>query len=532
MKDCIFEHDLSVPWPFNTIAQAAKLRADKTPFDVAIYTEEHGSLNYGKIWNQSLACADYLHSLGLKQGDVISFQLPNWHEAAIINIGASLLGLIVNPIVPIYRGKELICMLKEAKSKCIFIPETFRSYNYEQLIESSREELTDLKDVMIIRPNSHEDTFSKIINRVIDKCDYSYTANINDKKLLLFTSGTTGRPKGVYHSHYSLFWAMQNCVDFWSMNEHDLMFMPSPITHITGYTFGLELPFSHKIPSAMMAIWKADQAVEWINKIGASICVGATPFLQELTEICKADPEQKISLRLFACGGAAVAPYIIYDANLYLGKCKAVRVYGSSETPIVTLGFTEPQDKNLAATTDGNIFRYSVKIVDEDNNQLSFNEEGEILVKGKSMMLGYSSKEDTDASIDNEGYFKTGDLGFVTPDNAVVITGRKKDLIIRGGENISAKEIEDVLILDPKIKEIAVISIPHQRLVETVCAYIVADEPIELSYVSTLCTRAELAKQKHPQHIECVTELPKTPSGKVQKHILRDMIKKQNIKIQ
>ncbi|MCP4322728.1 MAG: cyclohexanecarboxylate-CoA ligase [Alteromonadales bacterium] len=531
MNNCIFEHELSIPWPFHTIAEAAKLRADKTPSDIAIYTQEHGSLNYGKIWRQSLACADYLNSLGLKPGDVISFQLPNWHEAAIINIAASILGVVINPIVPIYRGKELIYMLKEAKSKCIFIPESFRNYNYEELIVSSKAELSDLKNVIVLRPENKEDTFQNILNRDVGQLNYDYSPNINDKKLLLFTSGTTGKPKGVYHSHYSLFWAMQNCADFWSLNEHDLMFMPSPVTHITGYTFGLELPFSHRVPSALMVQWKADEAVQWINKIGATVCVGATPFLQELTDICKTNPDQQVSLRLFACGGAAVAPNIIYDANTYLGKCKAVRVYGSSETPIVTLGFTEPQDNKLAATTDGQVFRYIVKVVNDENELLPFNVEGEILVKGKSMMLGYMSEDDTTAAIDYEGYFETGDLGYLTQDKAIVITGRKKDLIIRGGENISAKEIEDVLILDPDIREVAVIAIPHQRLVETVGVYVVADKPIDLTYISALCAKAELAKQKYPQYIACVNELPKTASGKVQKHILREMIKEQKITI-
>jgi acyl-CoA synthetase (AMP-forming)/AMP-acid ligase II len=521
------------PWPFQTIAQAAQYRAQHTPGKIALYHESSDNkeivgATYFQIWQESQALASKLAQMGLSKGDVISIQLPNWYEAVLINLAASCIGAVVNPIVPIYRGKELKYMLQKAASKVFFVPEVFRNFDYPALAAELHAELPDLEHVIVVRGSlDHDIHFS---NLVAEQANFEPISSDPDAlKLLLFTSGTTGLPKGVMHSHRSIAWAIQNCCDYWSMTEGDLMFMPSPVTHITGYTFGLELPFFNGTPSALMEIWRVDRAAQYINQVQATVSVGATPFLQELTQYANQENDPLASLRLFACGGAVVPPDVIYRANEALQSCLAVRVYGSSETPIVTLGFTLPEQIEHAAHTDGAIFRYQVRIVDDEGNVLGQGEEGEILAKGPAMMLGYQETSDQANACDQDGYFKTGDLGYIDQENALVISGRKKDLIIRGGENISAREIEDVLICMPEVNEVAIVAAPHARLGESVCAYIVATAGSELSLanLTQACKAADLSKQKWPESYVLVDEIPKTASGKVQKFLLKQKLQTQ-----
>jgi acyl-CoA synthetase (AMP-forming)/AMP-acid ligase II len=248
--------------------------------------------------------------------------------------------------------------------------------------------------------------------------------------------------------------------------------------------------------------------------------VAATPFLQELVTRAKEAGTTLPSMRFFACGGAAVPPEIVRSANALFGKPVAFRVFGSSEVPLVTLGF--PKDGELAATTDGEIIDYEVRIVDDEDRDVPPGGEGEILARGPAMFMGYADEAQTREAITADGYFRTGDIGRVTPENAVLITGRKKDLIIRGGENISAKEIEDVLHLHPKVAEAAVVAMPHERLGEGVCAFVIAKgEAPTFADLVAFVAASGLAPQKRPERVEIVEEFPRTASGKIRKDLLR-----------
>ena len=225
-------------------------------------------------------------------------------------------------------------------------------------------------------------------------------------------------------------------------------------------------------------------------------------------------------MRWFACGGAAVPPDLIPSAHEAFANLNAFRVFGASEVPLVTYGW--PKDETLAATTDGQVVTYGVRVVDEAGNDVAPGTEGEILARGASMMLGYADADQTAAAITRDGYFQTGDLGNFAPNGAITITGRKKDLIIRGGENISAVEIEDVLRTHPQVRDASVVAMPHERLGEGGCAYIIsAGAPAS---VEALCRHVQdsgLAKQKTPERFEFVEDYPRTASGKIRKDMLR-----------
>jgi acyl-CoA synthetase (AMP-forming)/AMP-acid ligase II len=301
------------------------------------------------------------------------------------------------------------------------------------------------------------------------------------------------------------------------------MIMPSPVTHVSGYSNGLETPWICGTCTILMEGWNASDALALIEQHEVAGTVAATPFLTELANAARTAGETLPSFRFFACGGAAVPDEVIPAANAAFAKARAFRVFGSSEVPLVTLGYPAAADAPLAATTDGAIIDYDVRIVDDEERDVATGAEGEILARGPAMFMGYADPAQTAESITTDGYFRTGDIGRITPEGALQITGRKKDLIIRGGENISAKEIEDVLSAHPNVREAAVVAMPHARLGEGVCAYIIgtatADELI--AHIAA----SGLAKQKTPERFAFVTDFPRTASGKIRKDVLRAEIK-------
>ncbi|MCY1297809.1 Medium-chain fatty-acid--CoA ligase [compost metagenome] len=269
--------------------------------------------------------------------------------------------------------------------------------------------------------------------------------------------------------------------------------------------------------------WDARAALDIIDDAKVTISLGATPFLQELLAEAEQAGRRLPSLKRFACGGAEVPPALIQRVGEVLENCRAFRVFGSSEAPLVTLGFVGADQLEQAATTDGEIKDYEVRLVDEQGDDVEEGAEGEILVRGPAMFLGYADPAQTAESFDAQGYFATGDLGRRIDGKAIVITGRKKDLINRGGEKISAKEVEDILHQHPAVDEAAVVAMPHPRLGETLCAYLILHpgQALQLDQLLAHVQRAGVARQKYPEHIVVVEEFPRTASGKIRKDRLR-----------
>lgn len=273
-----------------------------------------------------------------------------------------------------------------------------------------------------------------------------------------------------------------------------------------------------------MAQWNADEAVELIDQHGATLTVGATPFLVELAGAARKAKTRLPTLRLFACGGAPVSPETILEAGNALERCVVARVYGSSEAPTISLGISPSDPKRLGAETDGRIVNNDVKIVTVPDEKIAQpGKEGEVRVKGPEVTIGYTDASETAYSFDDDGFFRTGDLGHIDDDGFITITGRMKDLIIRGGENLSPKEIEDFLLRHPNIQDAAVVAIPHDRLGEAPMAYLIAKDSTVLSIedITRHLESCGLARQKFPEKIEYLDEFPRTASGKIRKNILR-----------
>jgi acyl-CoA synthetase (AMP-forming)/AMP-acid ligase II len=510
-------------WRDRTLAEDAFEWAEKAP-DAVVFLDEPRAPTYASLIADAEALAVSMWDLGLRPGEVISFQTPNWVEAAVINLAAALMGLVINPIIIIYRDAEVRQMLTDSGARLIFLCESFRGYDFAAMVARIRPDLPGEIHVATVRgaadgPLSYEAMIEAGRGRRLN----APKVDPDSVKMLLYTSGTTGRPKGVLHSHNTLARAVACGARHWRIQPGEAILMPSPVTHVSGYSNGLELPFLIGTRTVLMEAWQADQALDLIERYDVVGTVAATPFLQELAMKAVAGERKLASLRFFACGGAAVPREIVRTANKAFAAPAAFRVFGSSEVPLVTLGFMGPGKGELAATTDGEIVDYEVRFVDDSGADVPEGAEGEILARGPAMFMGYADQGQTREALTEDGFFRTGDIGLRTTDNALLITGRKKDLIIRGGENLSAKEIEDVLYRHPAVMEAAVVAMPHPRLGEGVAAFVipVPGEAVDLAALSAFVGASGLANQKRPEKIFFVDSLPRTASGKVRKDLLR-----------
>ncbi len=514
-------------WRGRTIIDDATEAAAAAPDEICL-RDGARAISYREILLEARALATGLSARGLRAGQVVAFQLPNWIEAAVVNLAAAMLGLVVNPIVPIYRDKEVAEILADCGARVLFVPTVWRNFDHADMARRVRAHTPKLELIVQVRAASPVDGLLRYED-LLAPTGHALPPPPQDAdaiKFVMYTSGTTGRAKGVLHTHNTLARALAGCMEFWRIGAGQVILMPSPVSHVTGYLWGLEAPFSWRTPAVLMDRWDAAEAVDLIDRHGVALTVSATPFLSELLDAAAARQTRLPSLRIFACGGASVPSDLIRRANRYLSHGRAFRVYGATEVLMIGKGFVDEGTEDMAADTDGKMIDFDVLFVDDAGLSVPDGSEGEIIARGPAQAAGYVDRAETAKSFDAQGYFHTGDLGYRTAGGAVVITGRKKDLIIRGGENISAREVEDILLRHPAIDQVAVVAMPHARLGETVCACVVArgSPPPTLADIVGFLGDVGIARQKLPERLELFTEFPMTPAGKIKKDALRAIV--------
>jgi len=506
-------------WKNKTLCDHLKERLGRHPDKTAIVDGDR-RLSFREIDRLSSNLAYSFRRMGIRKGEVVSFQLPNWYQASILNVALSKLGTLVNPIIPIYKEREVRFILSQSRSCALIIPDAFRGVDYVEMIARIKPDLPDLRHVIVVGRQVPKGLLSFEELMEGDGAPFEpEKVDPNDVKLLIYTSGTTAEPKGVMHSHNGLVWTAFNDTSFCGLNEDTVTFMPSPVTHITGYCQALEFPFLVGLKAVLMDVWNPEKALEIMERERCDYTIGATPFLQGLLD---AQREKKRDIRspfIFLCGGAYIPPELVRRAWEEAGW-KTYRVFGATEAPTVTLGMG---GIDKGAETDGMVVNYEVRIVDSENRPLPFGEEGEIVVQGPKLFVGYRNEALNRDAFDAGKWFHTGDMGILNPEGFLQITGRKKDIIIRGGENISAAEIEDLLHLHPCIETAAAVAMPDTKMGEKVCVYVKLRPGKGLAFQEMIAflNGHSLAKQKWPERLEVIEEFPMTASGKIKKHVLR-----------
>jgi len=505
-------------WSRTTLADALREAAHQTPRR-ELLIDGDCRLDCQTLHSQANTLAQAMLAR-VPIGSVVSFILPNWHEAAVVYLAATLAGMVVNPILPSLRDRELLFILKDVQTRLIFVPAMIRQQDYAAMMSRVISRLENPPVVVVLRGDAAGHTPWDALLDTRAPARQLPPLNADAVRMVLYTSGTTGRSKGVLHSHNSINALICQLREHWLIEHGDKFLVPSPIAHIGGSIYAFESPLLLGTTAVLMERWDADEAVRRLHAEGCTHMAGATPFLEQLLAAARRAATRLPRLKVFICGGASVPPSLIRSAAAYFERAVVTRVYGSTEVPVTTVGVTQREDATHAADTDGRAGLAEIKLVDHDNAPAH---EGEILARAPQMLIGYLHPEDEADAFDSEEYFRTGDLARWVDGAYLVVTGRAKDIIIRNGENISPKEIEDILIGHPDIAEIAIVGVPDPRTGERACAVIVprtAPGPAVAS-LQTFLDAQGVAKFKVPEQVVIWDALPKNDAGKVLKHQIR-----------
>jgi len=504
------------------LAEGAMERWPDNRFIVASPTRP-ATLTYREMHEEGVRLAGALHALGLRKGDVLAMEMPNWMEACLLYHAATALGIVVTPIIHIYQAKEVEFILRQSGAKAFVVPDDWRGIDYLSMVESIRPRLPDLEHIIVVGGKTPAGTlsFDELAKNATDDFPRPEISP-DDPHILAYTSGTTSDPKGVVHSHNSLLAECGQTKAYSGGDQRDVFLCPNPIGHIAGIFSALIAPFVYGYDTlVLMDGWDPKWALELIQEHRVTRTGGATFFAMTLINAPEFKDYDTSSLQLFGLGGAGVPPSIVQQ--LHALGWESSRSYGCTEHPSITMGaLDDPPDK--CAFTDGRPQRdVEVRLVDDDGKDVPSGSEGEVVSRGPDQFLGYMDPAMDAEAFDEEGWFRTGDIGRFDSDGYLVITDRKKDIIIRGGENISAREVEEVLAKHPKVQESAVTAIADPKYGERVCAFVITREaqPLTLEEVLTHFKAEGVAKQKTPERLELVTEFPRTLSGKIQKYLLR-----------
>jgi acyl-CoA synthetase (AMP-forming)/AMP-acid ligase II len=518
---------------FNAVvAEQAARRGDQ-----AFVFDGTTSLTYAGFRDKTMRLAVGLRREGLRPGDRVAVQLPNWTEFPVIAAALSRIGAILVPIMPIYREDEVAYVLRHSGAVAAVTCHEFRGFGHLEMFGKLRSEAPDLRTVYVARTPAEFDTSeTPSLDSLVADGDLAALeeeagpdSSPDDGFLIVYTSGTTSRPKGCFHTFNTYRASASAIIKGLEYTERDVQFGPSPISHTTGLVTSVIMPLIAGAKSYLMEAWNPEEGLRRIEQYRCTAAVTATPFLQMLMAAYDPVKHDASSLRVWVCAGSPIPRAIVERSREIFPGCRTLSLYGRSENLLTTMCKAEdPADR--AVTSDGSALEGAeVKIVGEDGLEVPRGEEGDIAYRGPSHMIEYfNDDEQTAALFTSEGFSRSGDLGRMDEDGYVRVTGRLKDIIIRGGMNISAREIEDHLVRHPAIADVAVVGMPDERLGEKACAYVVLADPsaaLTLNDITDYLRAQKLATQKLPERLEIVSALPMTATGKVQKHILRTDIK-------
>jgi cyclohexanecarboxylate-CoA ligase len=519
---------------------AAGRWVDRTLFDYALEAEpdrtalldKRGRYTYDELLTAADDLARGLADLGLGSGDVIAHQLPNRNEGVILHLAALRLGAVLNPIVSIYRESEVGYMLEKLETDAYVAPTTYRGFDHGEMALRLQPDRPDLDHVITVGDTPDGAVgFDAVRKRGADRNGRPDGADLgpNETALVQFTSGTTGRPKAAMHTENTLLASQIGQVELLGLDGGERIFTPSPIGHLTGIQHGYRLAIMLGTTCVLQERWNPERALEWIESQAPTYMAGATPFVRDLALHDDLDDYDTRSLETIMTAGAPCPAAVVRQAHRSFENLTVHRGWGQTENTLPTLNPPDAPEAKLRRT-DGNPYggmAARIRKPGELEDALP-GEEGELQVRGPFLFLGYFKDEDrTSDSFTDDEWFKTGDKAIIDDDGFVTIKGRIKDIIIRGGENIPVREIEEYLHQHPEVADAVIVAMPDDRLQERPCAYVVPADPSDPLTFDELVAHLEgqgIATQKLPERLEVVEALPMTASGKVQRYKLREAV--------
>ena len=522
-------------WKDRTINDELDACLEHCPDQLALTAVRVGGdtrcFTYRELGRMADRVAIGLSKLGVTKNDVVAMQLPNWWQFTVLYLACSRIGAVANPLMHIFRERELGFMLKHGEAKVLVVPTLFRGFDHEAMARGLQPALPALKHIVVVDGDG-PDSFDALLAGPAWEQQADAAAVLtrhrpgpDDVTQLIYTSGTTGEAKGVLHSANTVFANISPYADRLALGAQDVVLMASPMAHQTGFMYGLIMPVMLRARAVLQDQWDPTLAVQLIQAEGASFTMASTPFLTDLTKAVQEGAGAVPTLKTFLCAGAPIPGPLVEQARRVLGT-KIVSAWGMTENGAVTLIKLDDDDER-AFTTDGCALPgVALKVVDLDGQPLPTGQNGRLLVRACSNFGGYLKRPQWNGT-DAEGWFDTGDLARIDERGYIRISGRSKDVIIRGGENIPVFEIEVLLYKHPAVQQVAIVAYPDERLGERACAVIVPkpDQSLDQAGMVDFLKAQKVALQYIPERLVVRDAMPTTPSGKIQKFKLRELLR-------
>jgi len=499
---------------------------------IVVETGQRTDLTWTELDRAANRAAVGLHRLGVGRNDVVTCQVPNSWQFAATYLGCARIGAVFNPVMPIFREHELLFMLNHGESKVFVVPKVFRNFDHEAMAEGMGPRLPHLQHIVVVGGSGATAFDALLANPDFDDdpdLERIVTANrpgANDVHELVYTSGTTGEPKGVMHTTNTM---MSNLIPYarrLGLSSDDVVGMASPMAHQTGFMYGLLLPIYLRARMLMLDSWDKRLKAQMVQDDGITFTMASTPFLMDLTEAVQMGKFDSRSLRIFLCAGTAIPGAVVERARQVMPDTKVVSAWGLSENGAVTVVDPSDDDERSVNTDGFALPGVELQIRNPEDKVVPTGEIGEIFVRAWSNFGGYLKRPHLNG-VDADGWFDTGDLGRLDERGYIRITGRSKDIIIRGAENIPVVEVENLLFKHPAIHQAAIVAYPDERLGERACAFVTlkADASFDFDEMKRYLRENQLAIQYWPERLEIRDSLPSTASGKIQKFALRKELK-------
>ena len=512
-------------WGDASLADYWQQTARAMPDKIAVVDNHGATYTYSALDHAASCLANWMLAKGIESGDRIAFQLPGWCEFTVIYLACLKIGAVSVPLLPSWREAELVWVLNKCQAKMFFAPTLFKQTRPVDLILPLQNQLPQLQQIVGVDKLAPATSALSLSQIIADNTPLTTAITVHGDELaaVLFTSGTEGLPKGVMLTHNNILASERAYCARLNLTWQDVFMMPAPLGHATGFLHGVTAPFLIGARSVLLDIFTPAACLALLEQQRCTCMLGATPFVYDLLNLLEKQPADLSALRFFLCGGTTIPKKVARECQQR--GIKLLSVYGSTESsPHAVVNLDDPLSRFIH--TDGYAAAgVEIKVVDDARKTLPPGCEGEEASRGPNVFMGYFDEPELTArALDEEGWYYSGDLCRMDEAGYIKITGRKKDIIVRGGENISSREVEDILLQHPKIHDACVVAMPDERLGERSCAYVVLKAPhhsLSLEDVVTFFSRKRVAKYKYPEHIVVIEKLPRTASGKIQKFLLR-----------
>jgi cyclohexanecarboxylate-CoA ligase len=457
-----------------------------------------------------------LFAQGIGPGTLVTWQLPTRIDSVVVSMALARLGAVQNPVLHLYREREVGAVLRASRPQFVLVPGVWRDRDFGAMAKTLAADLPEPPVVIELGDSLPTGDPATLPAPPTDG---------REMRWVYYTSGTTSEPKGARHSDQTLMAGGRGLAAALDMSPDDIGSIAFPYSHIAGPDY-LLMMLSAGFGAVLIEAFVPADAVASYRELGVTMCGGSTAFYQMFLAEQRKSPDAKVipTLRIMSGGGAAKPAELFYDVEREMGV-RLVHGYGMTEIPMIAMGSPHDTDEQLANTEGRPVIGADVRIVKDDGSVAGPDEEGEVRVKGPVVTLGYTDQAANDAAFDPDGWFRTGDLGVLHADGHLRLTGRLKDVIIRKGENISARELEEILFVHPKVGDVAVVGIPDAERGELVCAVVeplTDGQAITFEEMVAVCEAAGLMRQKVPERLEIVDKLPRNETlNKVLKYKLR-----------